>query len=415
MSMAMLQFAVGAVVVMLPAVASPSTGVEQRFVQDRFAIGFWVDPPADDRMDARYAEIAEANFTVVLGVFGSRTPQQVKRQLDLCQRYGLKALVACDLSEPEGIPDGPACWGYLLKDEPVAAEFEGLADQVAMLRSLKPGRLAYINLFPDYVHPNVVGTASYGEYVEKYLDVVNPDVLSMDHYPKFRPGEPDGRDAYCRNLEVMRKYSLERGIPFWNFFNSMPFGPHTDPTEAQLRWQIYTSIAYGAKGVLYFCYYTPGGGAEFAKGGAIIARDDRRTRHWYQAQRINAELKNLGPTLMRLVSTGVHRLKPGSDAAGVLAGTPLKNVRRAPGDPELDCLVGTFEHEDGRRGVMLNNYRFAYTAWPTVVFDAKVGEVVEIDKRTGEERPPVDDSPDMPGLQLSLDAGDGRLFLLPAK
>ena len=29
------------------------------FVQDQFAIGLWVDPPADDKMDRRYAEIAE--------------------------------------------------------------------------------------------------------------------------------------------------------------------------------------------------------------------------------------------------------------------------------------------------------------------------------------------------------------------
>ena len=36
----------------------------QRFVQDRFAIGFWVDPPIDERADQRYAEIAAANFTV---------------------------------------------------------------------------------------------------------------------------------------------------------------------------------------------------------------------------------------------------------------------------------------------------------------------------------------------------------------
>ena len=34
----------------------------------------------------------------------------------------------------------------------------------------------------------------------------------------------------------------------------MPFAGHSDPTEAQLAWQIFTSLAYGAKGILYFCY-----------------------------------------------------------------------------------------------------------------------------------------------------------------
>ena len=40
-----------------------------RFIQDRFAIGFWVDPPIGDDADFRYKEIADANFTVVLGGF----------------------------------------------------------------------------------------------------------------------------------------------------------------------------------------------------------------------------------------------------------------------------------------------------------------------------------------------------------
>jgi hypothetical protein len=237
------------------------------------------------------------------------------------------------------------------------------------------------------------------------------DVLSMDHYPIFKP-DADGRDAYCANLDVMRTYSLERNIPFWNFFNTMPFGPHTDPTEAQLRWQIYTSIAYGAKGVLYFCYYTPFS-AEFPKGGAIIGRDDRRTRHYDQARRINEQIKNLGPTLMQLTSIGVYRVGPEDDPAHVLAGTPIKNLVRARHDPKPDYLVGVFQHADGRRAVLLNNYRFAYTAWPTVEFDSDPAQVIEVDRSSGMEIAVIDDSPDMDGLQLSLDAGEGRLFLLP--
>ena len=95
----------------------------------------------------------------------------------------------------------------------------------------------------------------------------------MDHYQRFSP-EADGRDGYCQNLEVMREQSLAAGVPFWNFFNTMPYGSHTDPTEAQLRWQINASLAYGAKGVMYFCYWTPGG-AEFPKAAPSFAATAR--------------------------------------------------------------------------------------------------------------------------------------------
>ena len=99
--------------------------------------------------------------------------------------------------------------------------------------------------------------------------------------------------------------------------------------------------------------------------------------------------------------------------AEALDGTPIKNLSRAGHDPELDLLLGTFSHADGRRAVLLANYHFAYAQWPTVEFDAGADEVVEVGKWSGREAPALDDSPDMDGLQLALDAGEGRLFLLP--
>jgi hypothetical protein len=39
--------------------------------------------------------------------------------------------------------------------------------------------------------------------------------------------------------------------------------------------------------------------------------------------------------------------------------------------------------------------------------------VLEVSKATGQAVPVVDDSPELKGVQLSLGAGDARLFLLP--
>lgn len=382
----------------------------ERFVQDRFAIGFWVDPPLNEQANERYREIADAGFSLVIG-FAAQTPELAEKQLRLCHKFDLDVLLPIVTTEISDLPDAPECWGYLVRDEPNAGDFPALREKVDAIRAARPGKLAYINLFPNYANEKQLGTATYDEHVARYIAEVQPDVLSMDHYPIFKPGV-DGRDAYCANLEVMRTHSLKAGIPFWNFFNTMPYGPHTDPTEAQLRWQVYATLSYGGKGILYFCYYTPAGG-EFPKGGAIIARDGRKTRHYEQARRINRAVGKLAPTLMQLTSTGVHRVKPGDDPAVVLTGTPLKNLGRADYDPEHDLLIGTFRHADSRRAVMITNYHFAYSAWPTVEFDAPPDTVRELDQSTGKERSVIDDSPDLDGLQVSLDAGEGRLFLLP--
>jgi len=379
----------------------------QPFIQDRFAIGFWVDPPLGKDMDARYKELADANFTMVLGGFGAATPADVLKQLALCRKYDLRAVVAANVDKPDTMPKDPICWGYSLRDEPGAKDFPALRAMVDKVRAARPGKLAYINLFPNYANAEQLGTPTYDEHVARFVREVGVDVLSMDHYPVMRP-DMDTRENYCANLLVMRKYALERNIPFWNFFNIMPFGPHFDPTEAQVRWQIYTSIAYGAKGVLYFCYWTPAGD-EFPKGGAIITHEGARTRHYEQAKRINAAIKNLGPTLMKLTSVATYRCKPTDTPATALAGSPITSITAG------DYLVGTFTHPDGRRAVLLNNYSDAYTAWPTIEFDTASSRITEVDQTTGEERFIRDDSPALPGLQLSIDSGEGRLFLLPAK
>jgi hypothetical protein len=209
---------------------------------------------------------------------------------------------------------------------------------------------------------------------------------------------------------------LAAGIPFWNYFYSMPFNDRLDPTEAQIRWQIFTSVAYGAKGVLYFCYWTPGKGAagagEFPKGGAVLTAEGLKTRHYEEARRINGELKQLGPTLMKLTSTGVYRVTTETNAAA-LAGSPIRKLARVGGDPVGEFIIGTFRHADGRRAVLIVNDNYSYTAWPTVEFDADPKEVVEVGKATGKAAPAVDDSPELKGFQISFGPGDARLFLLP--
>jgi hypothetical protein len=386
-----------------------------RFTQDRFAIGLWVPPRTTQDLPGRYREIREAHFNLVIGTSGFSAEEQIR----VCEAAGLKVLVDAPAPAPgvdpaKSLPEGPACWGYSLADEPGTQAFEGLAARVAALREQRPGRLGYINLFPNYAGPAQLGATSYEDYVRQFLKTVKPDVLSMDHYPQMRPGD-DSRTEYLKNLEVMRRHSVTAGIPFWNFFHSMPFGDRIDPTEAQIRWMIHASIAHGAKGVMWFCYWTPGQGnggtGEFPKGGALLTAEGRRTRHYDEARRINAGLERWGPVLMRLTGRGVTRYSTGNPELP-LNRSGIRSVQRVGSDPDSAFLIGTLDHADGRRAVLLVNHSTAYTAWPTVVFDTE-GEVREVSRDDGLEHPAVDDSPELKGLQVSLGPGDARLFLFP--
>jgi hypothetical protein len=369
-------------------------------------------------MEEHYAQLAEANFTVAMGGFGARTPKTDRHQLNLCEKYGLKALVylqgyelgalhgATEIGEikrADSFHNHPACWGYMLKDEPNAGQFPNLRYMVSHLRVNRPGKLGFINLLPAYATVTQLGARTYEEYVRRFVGEVDPDVLCMDYYPMMEPHR-DTRDGYCANLAVLRKYALRQNIPFWNFFNAMAFGPHRCPTESQMRWQIYTSLAYGAKGVLYFCYWTPTG---LPRGGnALISAAGHPTRRYGEASRINARLKNLGPILMQLTSEKVYRVAPNANPATVLQNSPIRSL--TPGE----YLIGVFKHADGRTAVLLNNYSYCFTARPTVRFLAPVGNIVEVDPDTGHEIPVVAKRSGAPGVQLSLGSAEGRLFLM---
>ena len=75
---------------------------------------------------------------------------------------------------------------------------------------------------------------------------------------------PQTKADYIANLLVLREAALAANIPFFNFFKAMPYGSGTTPSpydvsESEMRWQAMTSLALGAKGVMYYCYWTPNG------------------------------------------------------------------------------------------------------------------------------------------------------------
>ena len=381
-----------------------AAAAETRFVQDRFAVGFWDDPPADQQTDTRFAEIAEANFTFIIGGFGATTPKAAEREIQLCDRHGLKAIVSMAGLPPDKLPDKPACWGYVLADEPAPGVFPDLSKTVEAIHQRRPGKLAFINLLPNYAPAWALGTTSYAEHVARFIKVVKPDVLSMDHYPMFKP-DSDGRAGYCDNLEVMRSNPWRRAFRFGTFSTPCrtartPIRPRPNSAgRFTPRWP--TAPKASCTSVI-----GPRSATSSPKAARLSAGTEPARAITRKPGDINAALKNLGPTLMKLTSTAVFRVRP-ADPPSALRGCPIRSL--SPGD----YLVGVFRHQDGRRAVLLVNYQFAYSAWPTVEFASDPHNIREVSPKTGKELPVRDDSPDMPGLQISLDAGEGRLFLLP--
>lgn len=206
----------------------------------------------------------------------------------------------------------PALDGLNLYDEPGSGLFRILGVARQALQRRAPAELPYVNVWPSYASPSALGTATYEGYLDRYMRTVHPPLLCFDHYPLLSGGGITG--DYFYNWATIRKFSLRFGVPSWVFIQSVGFASSYSgfqdrrrPNEAEIRWQVNVSLAYGAKGIQYFTYWTPKTerGASIRFGEALVSAGGRLTPLYDYARRINAYLRVMGKALLPLVSESV--------------------------------------------------------------------------------------------------------------
>ena len=60
---------------------------------------------------------------------------------------------------------------------------------------------------------------------------------------------------YWNKLEQMRAVAKRHDLPFWNIVLACAHFNFREPTQADLRFEVYSSLAYGACGIAYFMYF----------------------------------------------------------------------------------------------------------------------------------------------------------------
>ncbi len=324
-----------------------------------FILTFWCAPPLRELDDGRMAEIAAAGFTTVgAPCEGDLDPGENARVLALAARHGLRVWVADHrlYQAAAGAPqaaalvdavvasyrDAPALDGYVVADEPTTATFPQLAPVVAALRRADPGRVAYINLLADYIPPKLLKAESYADYLERFVVEVQPALLSVDYYPF---GKHKDRSTFFANLAALRETALRHDLPFLWIALALPHGPYRTPSEAELSWQAFHALAYGARGVSYFTYWTPPSDARHRR--RAFFDDGKPTERFFQVQRINRQLRAVGDALAGWRSLAV------ADSRGEVA-TPLP-IGPLAGVDGGNFTVGFFGDDSGRIAALLVN------------------------------------------------------------
>ncbi len=121
--------------------------------------------------------------------------------------------------------------------------------------SLFSRKLDFVNLFPSY-WDGIPTSADYEKYVDAFISAQEhkPRVLCFDHYPNLKEAEGGFRNNFYSNLSVIRKKSLEYDIPFWIIILSSEHLSYRKPSFEDISLQVYSALAYGAKGIGYYLY-----------------------------------------------------------------------------------------------------------------------------------------------------------------
>jgi hypothetical protein len=332
----------------------PLTAAAVDWQMDKFMIfGGWpwvkgVDPELQVKL------LSDAGFTIIMGD---------RDKLELCKKYGIKLIV--ENITPEEVPKiskHPALWGYWIIDEPLW-NFHAVRKVADDFHRADPKHPVYVNL-----------VSRAGNYLQKYMDIVKPEILSYDYYEWWW-----GTEGHFSKLEKYREAALAADVPLirWVEFTATygyEFEGHDksrpSDNEARLRRTVFTSLAYGVKGIEWFtarALFEPDGASLNDCGKDVAA--------------INADLKMLGPILMKLKSIDVFHTAPlPRDTREV----PEKHWVQMAESGYPNLVMGLFQDEDKNDYLLMANSNWMCEKLAVLEFREPVETVEKFNKRTGE-------------------------------
>jgi len=264
-----------------------------------------------------------ANATPVTGGNGTERMKVIIPWNDILKSHVTDVLFEEVINEFKG---HPATAGFYLTDEPWPDQFSWIMPLLTRLSvkldALLPNdQIIHVNMLPNWADVFNPDSAAYLMPYSDYVDEITnlpTRVISFDHYPIIRVGSNIIlRPQYYKNLEVISAKSRNTGEPFWGFALATAHTDNPTPTLGYLRFQMYSSLAYGAQGLQYFTYCKPREGNFYL---APVEWDQTLeafipTATYYTVQAMNQEIKArtgvfLGSEVLSVKHTGSDSIRP---------------------------------------------------------------------------------------------------------
>ncbi len=402
---------------------------------DKFEITYYYGPQGQDLCNEEYIKkIAECGFTSI--PVEGYDPAINKTALGLLRKYGMTcsglkdnrlihaqtltsqaeidALVFETVNDYKDYLDVIKEWW--IKDEPCATDFPALARVVDALERIDPERDVMINLFPTYASSAQLGTSTYQEHLDKYLEIVKPDYISYDHY-HFQ--KTQARKGFFENLEVIRDTAIANEIDPMLIILLTEHLSYADLTKYQIAWEVNMCLTYGMKRVSYFTYWLCQSLLNEGWSDACMDTTGKIYPHYYDVQEINGWLLPLGYELFDKNSTAVFHVRS-KGGASLETGCEAYSSYGDLGEinASAGCVIGFFN--DGSFMITNKAYNDIPNARNTIEF---------LDVASGLEYFYTGSSPawknaedagkvtrnENGNLQITLEPGEGVLFRVTGK
>ena len=231
--------------------------------------------------------------------------------------------------------------------------------------------------------------------MRRYAEQVKPSLISYDHYQFKLKG--DG-DQYFLNLAMIRRVAQEAGVPFLNIVQACTWAPDTMrvPNVDELRYLVYSTLAYGAQGISYYVY------ACANHHGSLVSLDGTPGPLYLALKSYNPEFAAIAGELQPLHSLGVYHTsmhEPGCEPLPADASFHLDSSQ-SPASPR-GFLLGFFGATEKPSHAVVVNLDYAAKARASLVGPA---ELDVFDAATAQWT-----SAKKGGVELILPPGGGKL------
>lgn len=230
-----------------------------------------------------------------------------------------------------------------------------------------PNYKFYVNLLPVYATPKQLYGAkvntglTYSDYVSEFVEIVNPYCLSYDHYPILADFDetPYIKDDFLYNLNEIALAAKKAKVPSYiyvqtmGFFDNLPLSSYED-----FAWQVYSSLAFGMKGILCFQYWTQLQ-AEYHNNvrQGIVERDGTINPIYYEVQKVFNDIKFMEDIYMSFTWDGIKTYEGGRVVNDMfsLVNNQLENLHDISNvNTDNDIVIGQFIKDDSYAYMVMN-------------------------------------------------------------